>query len=172
MKAAALLVFGLLALCAAPAEARVRLDALKAERERRQAARQGRPVSTERPSLFARVCSVCEHAKPPIRHKALTHKESFLSVFLPLVFLPATLTWKVWITLFFAVPQKHPAWLPGALQERFAALGLRTRVWAAREKLFNYLVQVSLPIVVAREISQPLLGRVYSRLWEMEMNSK
>ena len=45
--------------------------------------------------MYERVCTLCERAKPPIRQKTLTHKESFLSVFLPLLFLPAPLQWKV-----------------------------------------------------------------------------
>merc|ERR1719446_583343 len=166
-----LLVCALLALSVAPVEARVRLDVLKAERERREAARTGRKIVTERPSLYARVCSLCDRVKPPIQKKALTHKESFLSVFVPLFFLPAPMRWKVWVTVFFAAPQKHPAWLPGSLQEGFAELEIRKRIWGAREKASNYLLQVSLPIVIAREMSMPLLGRVYTRLREMEKAS-
>jgi len=47
-----LLVCALLALCAAPVQARVRLDALKAERERRSAARQGRTITQARATLL------------------------------------------------------------------------------------------------------------------------
>ena len=79
---------------------------------------------------------------------------------------------QVYLTLYLSAPQRHPAWLPGPLQERFAALAIRQRIWGAREQLWNYLVRVSLPIALARELSTPLLGRVYTRLWEMEEAGK